>query len=48
MVNCLPPPKSNTFKEYAMVDVLPTIQAYSAKYQRTDIVLVEARTWGEA
>ena len=38
LVNSLPPRSSKTFEEYAMLDVLPTIQAYSTKYKRTDIV----------
>lgn len=38
LVNSLPPRSSKTFEEYAMLDVLPRIQAYSTKYKRTDIV----------
>ena len=38
LVHSLPPWISKTFEEYAMFDVLPTIQAYSTKYNRTDIV----------
>lgn len=38
LVNSLPPQTSKTFEDYAALDVLPTIQAYSAKYKRTDIV----------
>lgn len=38
LVHSLPPRISKTFEEYAMFDVLPTIQAYSTKYNRTDIV----------
>ena len=38
LVYSLPPRISKTFEEYAMFDVLPTIQAYSTKYNRTDIV----------
>ncbi|KAJ8405154.1 hypothetical protein AAFF_G00321450 [Aldrovandia affinis] len=38
LVNSLPHGSSKTFEEYAMLDVLPTIQAYSTKYKRTDIV----------
>ena len=38
LVHSLPPRNSKTFEEYAMFDVLPTIQAYSTKYNRTDIV----------
>ena len=38
LVNSLPQRSSKTFEEYALFDVLPTIQAYSTKYKRTDIV----------
>ena len=38
LVNSLPPRSSKMFEEYAMLNVLPTIQAYSTKYKRTDIV----------
>ena len=38
LVNSLCPRTSNTFEEYAVLDVLPSIQRYSTKYQRTDIV----------
>ena len=38
LVNSLPPRSSKTFKEYAMLDVFATIQAYFTKYKRTDIV----------
>lgn len=38
LVNSLPPRSSKTFEEYTMLDVLPTIHAYSTKYMRTDIV----------
>ena len=38
LVNSLPPRSSKTFEEYAMLDILPTIHAYSTKYSRTDIV----------
>ncbi|KAJ8333969.1 hypothetical protein SKAU_G00412880 [Synaphobranchus kaupii] len=38
LVNSLPPRTSKTFEDYAALDVLPTIQAYSTKYKRTDIV----------
>ena len=36
LVNSLPPRSSETFEEYAVL--LHTIQAYSTKYKRTDIV----------
>ncbi|KAJ8364285.1 hypothetical protein SKAU_G00131160 [Synaphobranchus kaupii] len=38
LINSLPPRTSKTFDEYAALDVLPTIQVYSSKYKRTDIV----------
>ena len=38
LMNSLSPCISNTFDDYARVDVLPTIQAISAKYKRADIV----------
>ena len=38
LVNVFPPRSSNTFEDYATLDVLPTIWAYSTKYDRTDIV----------
>ncbi|KAJ8353458.1 hypothetical protein SKAU_G00210250 [Synaphobranchus kaupii] len=38
LINSLPPRTSKTFDEYAALDVLPTIQVYSSKYERTDIV----------
>ena len=38
LVNSLCPRTSKTFEEYAVLDVLPSIQGYSTKYQRTDIV----------
>lgn len=38
LVNSLPPRTSKTFEEYAVLDVLPTIQSYLTKYSRTDIV----------
>ena len=38
LVNSLPPGSSKTFEEYATLDVIPTIRAYSIKYERTDIV----------
>ena len=38
LVNVLPPRSSKSFEDYAMLDVLPTIRAYSTKYERTDIV----------
>ena len=38
LVNSLCPRTSKTFKEYAVLDVLLSIQGYSTKYQRTDIV----------
>ena len=38
LVNVLPPRTSKTFEDYATLDVLPTIRAYSIKYERTYIV----------
>eukprot|EP00745_Piridium_sociabile_P026562 TRINITY_DN4240_c0_g2_i9.p1 TRINITY_DN4240_c0_g2~~TRINITY_DN4240_c0_g2_i9.p1 ORF type:complete len:1084 (-),score=281.98 TRINITY_DN4240_c0_g2_i9:490-3741(-) len=38
LVNSLPPRSSKTFEDYAVLDVLPTIQTHSTKYKRTDIV----------
>ncbi|KAJ8351997.1 hypothetical protein SKAU_G00234730 [Synaphobranchus kaupii] len=38
LINSLPPRTSKTFDEYAALDVLPTIQVYSSKYKRTDIL----------
>ncbi len=38
LVNSLHPRTSKTFDDYARVNVLPIIQAFSAKYRRTDIV----------
>lgn len=38
LVNSLSPRSSKAFEEYAMLTILPTIQAYSTKYRRTDIV----------
>jgi len=38
LVNSLPPRTSKTFEEYAALDVVPTVQAYSSTYKRTDIV----------
>ena len=38
LVNSMHPSTSKTFDDYARVNVLPTIQAFSAKYKRTDIV----------
>ena len=38
LVNVLPPRSSNTFEDYATLDVLPTIRAYSIKCERRDIV----------
>ena len=37
LVNSLPPRTSKTFEEYAVLDVVPTVLAYSSKYKRTDI-----------
>ena len=34
----LSPKATKTFEDYAVQDVVPKIQAYSSKYQRTDIV----------
>ena len=33
-----PSRSSKTFEDYATLDVIPTIRAYSIKYERTDIV----------
>eukprot|EP00058_Branchiostoma_floridae_P021206 XP_002606696.1 hypothetical protein BRAFLDRAFT_72537 [Branchiostoma floridae] len=38
LVNTLLPRTSKTFEDYAILDVLPIVQAYSTKYKRTDIV----------
>ena len=38
LVNSLPARSSKSFEEYAMLDVLPAMQAYSTKYKRIDIV----------
>ena len=38
LVNSMHPRTSKTFDDYARVHVLPTMQAFSAKYKRTDIV----------
>ena len=38
LVNALPPRTSKTFEDYAALDFLPRIEAYSSKYKRTDIV----------
>ncbi len=38
LVNSLAPRTSKTFEEYAVSDFLPTVNAYSSKYKRTDIV----------
>ncbi|RXN30245.1 Venom prothrombin activator pseutarin-C non-catalytic subunit [Labeo rohita] len=38
LVYSLSPKTSKTFEEYAVQDVVPKIQAYSSKYERTDII----------
>ena len=38
LVNALPPRTSTTFADYVQREVMPTIEAYSTKYIRTDIV----------
>ena len=38
MVNTLPPSSKKTFEEYFNEDILPKMQVYSRKYERTDIV----------
>ena len=38
LVNSLPLRSSKAFEEYATLDVIPTIRAYSIKYERTYIV----------
>ena len=38
LVNAISPKTPKTFKEYAEKDILPQIERYSDKYQRTDIV----------
>ena len=38
MINTLPPRASKTFKEYALKDVTPSVEAFAAIYRRTDIV----------
>ena len=53
LVNTLPPRTAQTFEDYALLDVLVTILAYSSNYDRTDIVFdvyrnkVKARTWSQ-
>jgi hypothetical protein len=37
-VNSLPPQTSKTFEQYAALDVIPTILAYSSKFKRIHIV----------
>ena len=37
-MNSLPPRTSSTFEDYAVLDVIPTLQAYFTRYKRTDIV----------
>ena len=37
-VKSMHPRTSITFDDYARVNVLPTVQAFSTKYKRTDIV----------
>ena len=43
LVNTLPPRTAQTFEDYALLDVLRTILAYSSNYDRTDIVFDECR-----
>ena len=38
LVNSMHPSTSKIFDDYARVKVLPTIQDFSAKYKRTDVV----------
>ena len=38
LMKSLPPRSSRMFEDYAVLDVLPTIQICSTKYKRTDIV----------
>ena len=38
LINSLLPRISKTFDEYAELEVVPKVQAYSSKYKRTDIV----------
>ncbi|KAG7498445.1 hypothetical protein JOB18_009201 [Solea senegalensis] len=44
LVNTLPPQTSNTFEDYAMLDLLPKVQAYSTKYKRTESSSLKAET----
>ena len=44
LVNSCPPRSSKTFEQYATLDIIPTIRAYSIKYERTDIVFDVYRT----
>ena len=39
LINCLPPKSAKSFNEYAILDALPSIQTYSAKFKRTDKVI---------
>jgi len=39
LINALPQRISKTFEEYAVLEVLPKVQAYSCTYRRTYIVL---------
>ena len=43
MINTLKLWHAKTFEEYAAMEVLPTLQLYSANYQRTDIVFMSTR-----
>ena len=38
LINALPPRISKTFEEYAVLEVVPQVHAYSCTYIRTDIV----------
>ena len=38
LMSTLPLRTSKSFEDYAALDVIPTIQAYSSKYKRTDVV----------
>ena len=39
MINTLTPRSAKTFEDFAAMEVLPTLQLYSAKYKRPDIIV---------
>ena len=38
LINTLPPRESKPFKEYAIKDVIPSVEVFATVYRRTDIV----------